>query len=127
MTRWLRAAQGIPEPLTKPTKPTQPALGPGDTTGAGVLSVKSVLSRGERPDPDEFEERAAIHEFDAGMTRAAAEDAAARAQGFEGAVAYRAALDRWSDFYTGADPGAHHDDAPAYDPTTDPDTLDPDA
>lgn len=92
MTRWLRAAQGIPEPLTKPTKPTQPALGPGDTTGAGVLSVKSVLSRGERPDPDEFEERAAIHEFDAGMTRAVAEDAAARAQGFEDAAAYHAAV-----------------------------------
>lgn len=33
----------------------------------------------------------------------------------------------WSTFYTGADPGAHHDDAPGYDPTTDPDTFNPDS
>lgn len=92
MSRWLRAAQGIPEPATKPTKPTQPAPTPPGATERDVLSVKSVLSAGVIPDPDIFEERAAIHEFDAGMTRAEAEDMAARAQGFEDAAAYFAAL-----------------------------------
>ena len=33
----------------------------------------------------------------------------------------------WSDFYANAAPGAHHDDAPAYDPTTDPDTFKPES
>ncbi len=40
------------------------------------------------PDIDAFEERAAIAEFDGGCTRKAAEDLAARAQGFRDAKAY---------------------------------------
>ncbi len=40
------------------------------------------------PDIDAFEERAAIAEFDGGCTRKAAEDLAARAQGFRDAEAY---------------------------------------
>ncbi len=40
------------------------------------------------PDIDAFEERAAIHEFEGGLSRSRAEDLAARAQGFVNAAAY---------------------------------------
>ena len=40
------------------------------------------------PDIDQFEERAAIAQFDGGCTRAEAEDLAARAQGFADADRY---------------------------------------
>ena len=40
------------------------------------------------PDIDAFEERAAIAEYDGGLTRSKAEDLAARAQGFTNADAY---------------------------------------
>ncbi len=40
------------------------------------------------PDIDVFEERAAIAEYDGGCTRKAAEDLAARTQGFRDAEAY---------------------------------------
>ena len=40
------------------------------------------------PDIDWFEERAAIAEYDGGLSRSEAEDLAARAQGFKNAEAY---------------------------------------
>ncbi len=40
------------------------------------------------PDIEAFEERAAIAEYNGGLSRAAAEDLAARAQGFEDAREY---------------------------------------
>jgi hypothetical protein len=40
------------------------------------------------PDIEAFEERAAIAEFDGGLTRADAEDVAAQAQGFANSDAY---------------------------------------
>jgi len=40
------------------------------------------------PDIDDFEERAAIAEYDGGLSRSRAEDLAARAQGFRDADAY---------------------------------------
>ena len=40
------------------------------------------------PDIDAFEERAAIVEYDGGLSRRAAEDVAARAQGFDDADDY---------------------------------------
>lgn len=40
------------------------------------------------PDIDAFEERAAIAEYDGGLSRSRAEDLAARAQGFADADAY---------------------------------------
>ncbi len=40
------------------------------------------------PDIDAFEERAAIMEYDGGLTRARAEDKAAQAQGFRDADHY---------------------------------------
>lgn len=40
------------------------------------------------PDIEEFEERAAIAEYDGGLSRSDAENLAARAQGFDEAAAY---------------------------------------
>ncbi len=40
------------------------------------------------PDIDEFEERAAIAEYDGGLSRSQAENLAARAQGFPSAETY---------------------------------------
>jgi hypothetical protein len=40
------------------------------------------------PDIDAFEERAAIAEYDGGLSRSRAEDLAARGQGFKDAEAY---------------------------------------
>ena len=44
------------------------------------------------PDIDAFEERAAIAQYDGGLTRALAEDLAAKRQGFRDAAAYWAWL-----------------------------------
>lgn len=44
------------------------------------------------PDPDSFEERAAIIEFDAGLPRRRAEDMAAQTQGYDNVIAFRAAV-----------------------------------
>ena len=44
------------------------------------------------PDIDDFEERAAIAEYDGGLTRSGAEDLAAQRQGFADAAAYWAWL-----------------------------------
>jgi len=44
------------------------------------------------PDIDAFEERAAIMQYDGGVTRSRAEDEAARAQGFRDAAQYRQVL-----------------------------------
>jgi len=44
------------------------------------------------PDIDAFEERAAIAEHDGGLSRGAAEDVAAREQGYDNADAYLATL-----------------------------------
>jgi len=43
------------------------------------------------PNVEYFEERAAIAEFDGGLTRAKAEHLAARSQGFDNVVAFKAA------------------------------------
>ena len=43
------------------------------------------------PDTDAFEERAAIAQYDGGLSRADAEDLAAQCQGYENVMAFRAA------------------------------------
>lgn len=86
MTRWLRAAQGGLGPLTKPTELTKPTQAKPEP---GVLSVKSVLSEGAGPEQgpaqslpddllDQWQERAAIREFDGGQSREEAEQGATR-------------------------------------------------
>ena len=53
---------------------------------AEVLQFLSTV-----PDTDAFEERAAIAEFDGGLTRSEAEDMAAKCQGYSNVVAFQAA------------------------------------
>ncbi|WP_226550778.1 hypothetical protein [Celeribacter naphthalenivorans] len=83
MSIWLDAARQGPGAMTKLTKPTKPQSGPG--ASGEVLSVKSVLSEGGELTPsdlfDLWEERAAILQFDAGMSRERAEREAARRLG----------------------------------------------
>lgn len=67
MGRWLEAAKRYSEPLTKLTKPTKPQMPAPEWE---VLSVKSVLSE---PIETDFEERAAIVEYQAGVPREWAE------------------------------------------------------
>jgi hypothetical protein len=50
--------------------------------------------RREKPDTDAFEERAAIAEYDGGLSRADAEPLAAQGQGYENVVAFRAAQEK---------------------------------
>ena len=50
--------------------------------------------RRENPEVELFEERAAICEFDGGLTRADAEQVAAQGQGFDNVVAFRAAQEK---------------------------------
>jgi hypothetical protein len=54
------------------------------------------------PDIDAFEERAAIMEYDGGLSRAHAEDRAAQAQGFRDAAHFREVL---ADYVLGRKPG----------------------
>lgn len=82
MTRWLRAARGESEALTKPTELTEPR---SEGAGPPVLSVKSVLSGGVLGEADDlaclvgdWEERAAIREYEGGQAREVAEREAAR-------------------------------------------------
>ena len=82
MTRWLRAARGESEALTKPTELTEPRSGAANPP---VLSVKSVLSGGDSGEADDpacligdWEERAVIREYDGGQAREVAEREARR-------------------------------------------------
>ncbi len=83
MSVWLEAARQGPGAMTKLTKPTKPQ--PGSEVETEVLSVKSVLSEGVRLAPSDlyelWEERAAILQFDAGMSRDRAESEAAKRHG----------------------------------------------
>lgn len=87
MTRWLQAARGAQTPATQSTELTKPQDLPRPE---GVLSAKSVLSKGAKPDPaklaqilDLWSERAAICEYEAGHNRTEAETAAAREIGLQ--------------------------------------------
>lgn len=82
MTRWLRAARGESEALTKPPELTEPRP---EGAKNGVLSVKSVLSGGDSGEAEDlacligdWEERAAIREYDGGQVRKIVEREAAR-------------------------------------------------
>ena len=58
---------------------------------ADVANVATLVTSQNTPDTDAFEERAAIAEFDGGLTRSEAEDMAAKCQGYSNVVAFRAA------------------------------------
>lgn len=55
--------------------------------GSDPVAVE-VRGMSQIPDIEEFEERAAIHQYEGGLSRSRAEDLAAQAQGFKNAFAY---------------------------------------
>ena len=84
-------------------EPANPAKAAKQTRheGQGLACLASLaISNGLKsenralPDPELFEERAAIIEFDAGLSRRQAEDMAARAQGYDNVIAFRAAVNQ---------------------------------
>ena len=106
MSRWLALAENVKEntnPLPDtPTKgdkslQTHPQVAfcrvlSGCQVGAKEKVGDTEFSvRNEKPDTDAFEERAAICQFDGGLTRANAEKLAAQCQGFDNVVVLRAA------------------------------------
>ena len=64
------------------------------TTEFSDRSDTEFSRRRENPEVELFEERAAICEFDGGLTRADAEQVAAQGQGFDNVVAFRAAQEK---------------------------------
>lgn len=85
---------------TNPTENARNVAIAADVAGVHVAKPKNVSSANETPatelrgpysvnipDTDAFEERAAICEYDGGLTRDAAEDLAARCQGYNNVIA----------------------------------------
>ena len=106
MSRWLALAEGsednthaVPDNPTKPDKTPrkQPQVAYCRVMSGCQAGVKEKVGdtefsvRNENPDTDAFEERAAIAEYDGGLTRADAERLAAECQGYDNVVAFRAA------------------------------------
>lgn len=86
MARYFDAQAAFAEIRTNPIRPIHPI--PEEETS------KNRTNRVNRvpPDPEIFEERAAIIEFDAGLSRRRAEDMAAKVQGYGKVVEFRAAV-----------------------------------
>ena len=75
----LAEIQGSPIPPIRPTSAVE--------TGRNSTNSTNRVP----PDTDAFEERAAIIEFDGGLTRREAEDLAAKAQGYRDVLEFRTA------------------------------------
>lgn len=85
MARYFDAQAALAEIQTSPIRPNHP-ISDAETDTIRVNSTNRVP-----PDTDAFEERAAICEYDGGYSREHAEDLAARSQGYNNVVAFRAA------------------------------------
>ena len=97
MSRWLALAE-MPEDtnapcdnLTKPDKTQPERENRGFVTYCQLSHGNDFKTSG--PDIDAFEERAAIAEFDGGLTRREAETMAAQSQGFRNVVKFKAAVE----------------------------------
>ncbi|WP_306112799.1 MULTISPECIES: hypothetical protein [unclassified Roseovarius] len=86
MARYFDAQAALAEIKGSPIHPIHP-IQEGDEARNRTNRVNRVP-----PDPEIFEERAAIIEFDAGLSRDRAEDMAAKAQGYGNVVEFRAAV-----------------------------------
>ncbi len=86
MARFFDAQAALAEIQDSPIHPIDPISEP-DARENRTNGVNRVL-----PDVDNFEERAAIAEFDGNISRVQAEDMAARAQGYDNVVAFKAAV-----------------------------------
>ena len=97
MSRWLALARsGGENTEPSPDIRTKPDKTPSIQPQGGFCQVVSncpieVEENNGAPDIDAFEERAAIAEYDGGLTRADAEQLAAECQGYSNVVAFRAA------------------------------------
>ena len=81
---------------TPATPATNEAAEPNSNEFVAKIANVAVLPPAQKTSPksadaDEFEERAAIAEFDGGLTRNEAEQLAARSQGYDNVVAFKAA------------------------------------
>jgi len=120
MSRWLALAAGSEENIdTLPDNPTKPdttpnihpqvafcrvmsgcqvgvteKVGDGEFSGRSDNVATETSRRRENPDNDAFEERAAIAEYDGGLSRADAEQLAVECQGYDNVIAFRAAQHR---------------------------------
>ena len=124
MSRWLALAETAKENTdTLPDNPTIPdktpsrqpqvvycrvmagrRVGDKEKVGDGEFSLRNenpdtaadneFSLRRENPDAEAFEERAAIAEFDGGLSHADAEQLAAQCQGFSNVIEFKAAQQR---------------------------------
>jgi len=85
MARFFNARAALAEIQSNPIDAIRPISQP-ETPPNRTNRVNRVP-----PDVEIFEERAAIAEFDGGFSRPQAEDLAARAQGYDNVVQFRAA------------------------------------
>jgi hypothetical protein len=105
MSRWLELAwvqERDPNPCDSVTNgdKTQPEVERAGFVTFCHLSHGKLNENqpvGDHPDLDAFEERAAISEFDGGLSRADAEELAAQCQGYENVVAFRSAQTKASE------------------------------
>lgn len=98
MTRWLRAARSGPRGFDKIDNTDRTSVLAAESLNAAnkVNSVNFVSggfskTPGCPPDVEILEERAAIAEYDGGLSRADGGQLAAQCQGYENVVAFRAA------------------------------------
>ncbi|MEP2027162.1 MAG: hypothetical protein ABJI96_00475 [Paracoccaceae bacterium] len=91
MSRYFDAHAVLAEMEGNPIHPIQPI--------PEKVTAKNSTNRVNRvpPDVEIFEERAAIAEYDGGLSRADAEQLAAQCQGFENVVAFKVAQRKSTD------------------------------
>ena len=85
MSRYFDARAALAEIQHSPISPIQPI--PDHETDRNRTNRMNRVP----PDVEGFDERAAIAEYDGGLSRADAEDLAAQAQGYGNVVAFKAA------------------------------------
>ena len=88
MSRYFDAQAALAEIQGDPIHPNRP--NPIDETP----KIRTISTNRVPPDLEIFEERAAIAEYDGGLSRADAEQVAAECQGYENIIAFKAAQRR---------------------------------
>lgn len=96
MSRWLALAEAPDDTSTPCDSVTKHDKTQPMRENQGFVTFCQLSHEGTTlvGDVDAFDERAAIAEFDGGMSRAEAEDFAAQSQGYDNVIAFKAALQR---------------------------------
>lgn len=96
MSKWLAMAEALEKNSTPCDSLTELDKTQPQRENGGFVTFCQLSHEEEEklrtPDLDAFDERAAIIEFDAGLSRDRAEDMAAKAQGYGNVVEFRAAV-----------------------------------